>query len=156
MKIMFKDIYEISHETFYTRYNFDVYGKVHIKSVGKKILFGQDLNEYNSIQLSKDIKGAIEYQKELNNIKLNGGLASAGSGEIVRRLKQESRLFQTTLEKHHRFIKAKKTLSENMIKDISMEVTNQNGSSNKYGRDAKMSQKSVVSKTTSLAINKTI
>ncbi len=99
---------------------------------------------------------SASYQKELNSIKLNGGLASAGKGDIVRKLKKESRVFQTALEKHHRFLKAKKNLSEQMIQDISREVANQNGSSNKYGSDAKMSQKSASSKTTSMAVNETI
>ena len=99
---------------------------------------------------------SASYQKELANIKMNGGLASAGNGEIVRQLKQESRIFQKTLEKHHRFLKAKKNLSEQMIQDISQEVTNQVGSSSKYGRDAKISNKSAAGKTTSLAINETI
>lgn len=96
------------------------------------------------------------YHKELNDIKLNGGFASAGSGEIVRILKNESRQFQITLEKHHRFIKARKKLSENMIKDISEEVVKQNGRSGKYGRDAKMANNSLDCRTTTLAINKTI
>lgn len=106
-------------------------------------------------QKEKNILTA-SYQKELNDIKLNGGLASAGSGDVVRTLKKESRLFQSTLEKHHRYIKAKKTLSERMIMDISAEVANQNGANSKYGRDAKMAPRSAANKTTSLAINQTI
>ncbi len=111
--------------------------------------------EIKKFQKRKNILSA-SYQKELNNIKINGGLASAGSGEIVRRLKKESREFQLTLEKHHRFIKAKKNLSERMIQEISIEVANQNGSNSKYGRDAKISPTSINNKTTSLAINETI
>ena len=111
--------------------------------------------EIEKFQKRKNILSA-SYQKELNAIKLNGGLASAGNGEIVRNLKRESRHFQTTLEKHHRFIKAKKNLSEQMIKDISLEVANQKGASSKYGRDAKLSRNSTESNTTSMAINKTI
>ncbi len=111
--------------------------------------------EISKFQDQKNLLTA-SYHKELNDIKLSGGLASAGNGEIVRKLKRESREFQKTLEKHHRFIKARKTLSENMIQDISEEVQKQKGSSSKYGRDAKMAQKSSISNTTSLAINKTI
>ncbi|HRW30466.1 MAG: hypothetical protein KDF58_08340 [Alphaproteobacteria bacterium] len=112
-------------------------------------------SEIAKFQKQKNILTA-SYQKELNDIKLNGGLASAGSGNIVRTLKIESREFQKTLEKHHRFIKAKKNLSEQMIKDISAEITSQSGRGHKYGRDAKMSSTSTEAKTTSLAINQTI
>lgn len=111
--------------------------------------------EINKFQKQKNILTA-SYHKELNDIKLNGGLASAGNGDIVRQLKRESREFQKTLEKHHRFIKARKTLSERMIQDISEEVIKQKSSANKYGSDARMSQKSPMTGTTSLAINKTI
>ena len=111
--------------------------------------------EVEKIQQRKNSLTA-SYQKEMNTIKINGGLASAGNGEVVRRLKKESRDFQKTLEKHHRFIKAKKNLSERMIQDISREVANQSGSSSKYGRDAKISKTSAAGKTTSLAVNKTI
>tara|TARA_R110002096_G_scaffold435927_1_gene664290 strand:- start:58409 stop:58858 length:450 start_codon:yes stop_codon:yes gene_type:complete len=111
--------------------------------------------EIEKFQKRKNVLTA-SYHKELNDIKLNGGLASAGSGEIVRTLKRESRQFQTTLEKHHRYVKAKKNLSEQMIKDISVEVANQNGNGSKYGRDAKMTSRSSASTTTSLAINRTI
>lgn len=111
--------------------------------------------EIKKFQKRKNILTA-SYHKELNDIKLNGGLSSAGGGEIVRTLKRESRQFQTTLEKHHRYIKAKKTLSEQMIKDISVEVSNQNGNGSKYGRDARMTVKPSVNTTPSLAINKTI
>lgn len=111
--------------------------------------------EIEKFQKQKNVLTA-SYHKELNDIKLNGGLASAGSGEVVRTLKRESRLFQTVLEKHHRYIKAKKKLSEQMIQDISVEVSNQNGGGNKYGRDAKMATKSAASKTISLTLNKTI
>lgn len=111
--------------------------------------------EIEKFQKQKNILTA-SYHKELNDIKLNGGLASAGSGETVRTLKRESRLFQTVLEKHHRFIKAKKKLSEKMFQDISLAVSNQNDSGSKYGRDAKMTSKSAASKTISLTLNKTI
>ena len=111
--------------------------------------------EIEKFQKRKNILTA-SYHKELNDIKLNGGLASAGSGEVVRMLKTESRQFQDTLQKHTRFIKAKKILSEQMIKDISDEVANQNGRSSKYGPNAKMADKSLANNTTSLAINKTI
>ena len=111
--------------------------------------------EIKKFQKRKNILTA-SYHKELNDIKLNGGLAFAGSGEIVRTLKRESRHFQTTLEKHHRFIKAKKNLSEQMIKDISIEVANQNGANSKYGRDAKINNNTLAASTTSLAINTTI
>lgn len=118
------------------------------------------LNEHRPAEISKFQKQknvlTASYHKELNDIKLNGGLASAGNGDIVRQLKRESREFQKTLEKHHRFIKARKTLSEQMIQDISEEVVRQKGTANKYGSDAKISQKSDVSGTTSLAINQTI
>lgn len=111
--------------------------------------------EVEQIQKRKNSLTA-SYQKELGAIKINGGLASAGNGDVVRKLKQESRIFQKTLEKHHRFIKAKKNLSEQMIKDISREVSSQSGPSSKYGSDAKITRKSAASKTTSLAVNKTI
>ena len=111
--------------------------------------------EIEKFQKRKSILTA-SYHKELNDIKLNGGLASAGSGDIVRTLKNESRQFQITLEKHHRCIKARKNLSEDMIKDISQEVVKQNGNSGKYGRDAKIANHSLASRTTTLAINKTI
>lgn len=118
------------------------------------------LNEHRPAEIRKFQKQknvlTASYHKELNDIKLNGGLASAGNGDIVRQLKRESREFQKTLEKHHRFIKARKTLSEQMIQDISEEVVRQKGTANKYGSDAKMSQKSDLSGTTSLAINQTI
>lgn len=96
------------------------------------------------------------YNKELNDIKLNGGLAAAGNADIIRQLKRESREFQKTLEKHHRIIKARKTLSERMIQDISEEIIRQKGSANKYGNDAKIAQKSLMSDTASMAINETI
>jgi len=111
--------------------------------------------EIKQFQKRKNILTA-SYHKELNDIKLNGGLASAGSGEVVRSLKRESRHFQTTLEKHHRYMKAKKNLSEQMIKEISIEITNQNGHGSKYGRDAKISSSSAAGNTTSMAINQTI
>lgn len=111
--------------------------------------------EIKKFQKRKNVLTA-SYHKELNDIKLNGGLASAGSGEVVRTLKRESRHFQTTLEKHHRFIKAKKNLSEQMIKDISIEVANQNGANSKYGRDARIEKNTLAGNTTTLAINKTI
>ncbi|MBL4601480.1 MAG: hypothetical protein JKY84_01915 [Emcibacteraceae bacterium] len=111
--------------------------------------------EIEQFQKRKNILTA-SYHKELNDIKLNGGLASAGGGDIVRSLKRESRLFQTTLEKHHRYIKAKKNISEQMFKEIGKEITNQNGGGSKYGRDARMDTNSLAGKTTSLAINKTI
>lgn len=118
------------------------------------------LNEHRPAEISKFQKQknilTASYHKELNDIKLNGGLASAGNGDIVRTLKRESREFQKTLEKHHRFIKARKTLSERMIQDISEEVVKQKGPANKYGSDARLSQKSPATGTTSLAINKTI
>lgn len=120
----------------------------------------ESLENHRPIQLEQYQKKknllTASYQKELNDIKLNGGLASAGSGDIVRILKKESRVFQTTLEKHHRYIKAKKYLSERMIMDISAEVANQNGANSKYGRDAKIAPRSSANKTTSLAINQTI
>ena len=111
--------------------------------------------EIEKYQKQKNVLTA-SYYKELNDIKLNGGLASAGSGDIVRTLKRESRIFQKVLEKHHRFIKAKKNLSEQMIKDISIEVSNQKSSGSKYGRDAKIATKSASSKTVSLTLNQTI
>lgn len=111
--------------------------------------------EIKKFQKRKNVLTA-SYHKELNDIKLNGGLASAGSGEIVRTLKQESRHFQTTLEKHHRYIKAKKNLSERMIKDISIEVANQNGANSSYGRNARIENNTVAGNTTTLSINRTI
>lgn len=112
-------------------------------------------SEIVKFQERKNILTA-SYQKELNDIKINGGLASAGNGEVVRKLKAESRFFQEALKEHHRFIKAKKKLSEQMIQDISMEVSAQNGSHNKYGPNAQMAKKSLAQNTVSLAINKTI
>lgn len=112
-------------------------------------------SEIEKFQQRKNILTA-SYHKELNDIKSNGGLASAGNGEIVRTLKKESRFFQDALTTHHRFIKAKKKLSEQMIQDISMEVSSQNGSLNKYGPNAQIAKKSLAQNTTSLAINKTI
>ena len=96
------------------------------------------------------------YNKELNNIKLNGGLSAAGNGEAIRSLKKESREFQTVLEKHSRIIKAKKNLSERMVQEITNEVANQNGANNKYGPNAKMTETSFKYNTPSLAVNRTI
>lgn len=112
-------------------------------------------SEIEQFQKRKNILTA-SYHKELNDIKLNGGLASAGSGEVVRNLKKESREFQKTLERHHAFVKAKKNLSERMIKEISMEISARNGTNSKYGSDAKMANHSLSSKTVTMAINQTI
>ncbi len=112
-------------------------------------------SELSHYQKEKKVLMA-SYNKELNDIKLNGGLAAAGNADIIRQLKRESREFQKTLEKHHRIIKARKTLSERMIQDISAEIIRQKGSANKYGNDAKIAQKSLMSDTASMAINKTI
>lgn len=106
-------------------------------------------------QKQKNILTA-SYHKELNHIKLNGGLASSGNGEIVRNLKKESRIFQNTLQKHTRFIKAKKILSEQMIRNISEEVANQKGVNSKYGPNAKMERSKSVNNSISIAINKSI
>ena len=111
--------------------------------------------EIEKFQKRKNILTA-SYHKELNDIKLNGGLASAGNGEIVRDLKKESREFQKTLERHNAFVKAKKNLSERMIQEISKEVSSRNGANSKYGRDAKMANHTLASKTTTMAINQTI
>lgn len=112
-------------------------------------------SELKELQDRKNVLTA-SYYKEMNTIKTNGGLASAGSGEIIRNLKKVSRFFQETLERHARFIKAKKELSENMIKEISEEVSKKNGTNTKYGRNAKMANNSVASRTTTMAINQTI
>lgn len=111
--------------------------------------------EIEKFQKRKNILTA-SYYKELNDIKLNGGLATTGSGEVVRDLKKESREFQKTLKRHHAFVKAKKNLSERMIKEISLEISARNGTNNKYGKDAKMANHSLSSKTTTMAINQTI
>ncbi|MCC3860805.1 hypothetical protein [Pseudemcibacter aquimaris] len=112
-------------------------------------------SEIKDLQERKNILTA-SYYKEMNTIKSNGGLASAGNGEIVRTLKKVSRFFQETLERHTRYIKAKKELTENMIKEISEEISKKNGTNTKYGRNAKMANNSVASRTTTMAINQTV
>lgn len=96
------------------------------------------------------------YDREIKIIGQNGGLKATGSGEIVRHLKKETRIFQTALKRHGQLVKALKTVSENMIQAIGDEVGRQQASSRNYGADAKISNYKSAGATTTLALNKTV
>ena len=61
LEIPFKDIFKIDYKMFHNwRIPWNVYGKIRIKYFGGEILFGESLNEYDSVQLMKNIVAEIK------------------------------------------------------------------------------------------------
>lgn len=109
----------------------------------------QELKEF----LPEKNKLMATYQKEISDLAARGGLLASGSGETIRALKQETRIFHGVLEQHTRLTKALKNVSEKMLKAISDEVVKNQNSTNTYGANGtKFSTKSA----TSLSLNETI
>ncbi|PHZ83333.1 hypothetical protein [Paremcibacter congregatus] len=93
------------------------------------------------------------YQKELADLSARGGLQASGSGDAIRTLKQETRLFHGVLEQHARMTKALKTVSERMLKAVSDEVVKSRSNASTYGANgAKYVNKSA----TSISLNQNI
>jgi len=98
----------------------------------------------------------IAYNQEMDALKNRGGLAAAGNGENVRKLKSETRLFKKALDRHLRLVKALKTVSENMIRAVGDEVARRKDQTSNYGANAKITRKRNQNSPTSLTLNKTI
>lgn len=93
------------------------------------------------------------YNKEMAELNARGGLPAVGSGEAIRALKQETRLFQSVLTQHSRLIQALKKISENMIAAIGNEVIKSQNQTSRYGADG---AKSATKTPTSITLNRTI
>ncbi|MBL4803063.1 MAG: hypothetical protein JKY45_14360 [Emcibacter sp.] len=93
------------------------------------------------------------YNKEMAELNSRGGLQASGNGSAIRILKQETRIFQSVLDRHTRLVKALKKISENMIKAISDEVIKTQNRTSHYGADGSKSRNR---NPTSITLNQTI
>jgi len=93
------------------------------------------------------------YYREMAELSSHGGLQASGDGKAIRRLKQETRIFQTVLGRHKRLVMSLKKISENMIRAISEEVVRTQNRANRYAADG---SKSVRKSPTSITLNQTV
>jgi hypothetical protein len=95
------------------------------------------------------------YAQELQTLKRQGQAVRQAAPQAVERLRKVTDRFQETLATHVRLVTTLKTVTENVVKAISEEVTRRNNPVQTYGNNAAI-RRPAGAVPTSLALNRTI